>query len=239
MTPILHPNLGQQASLGYYLNFKSNTIETSVEVYFKDSKNFLDYKSGATVLLNHHIETDVIGTRGKAYGVEFLLKKSSGKLNGWLSYSYSRTLLRTSDSTINNGSFYPANYNKPHNLNFISNYSFSHRYSVSLNTVYSTGRPITLPIAIFDLAGSQRILYSERNKYRIPDYFRMDFSMNIEGNHKVKKLTHNSWSFGVYNLTFRKNPYSVYFVQENGIIKGYKFSIIGTAVPYVTYNIKF
>jgi hypothetical protein len=105
--------------------------------------------------------------------------------------------------------------------------------------VYSTGRPITLPIAIYQLGGSQRVYYSDRNQYRIPDYFRTDFSMNIEGNHKIKKLTHNSWTVGVYNLTARKNPYSVYFTEVNGVIKGYQLSIFGTAIPFITYNFRF
>lgn len=239
----IRPQLGDQYSVGYYLNSSSNSIETSVEVYYKELHNYLDYKSGASLVLNHHIETDVINTKGRAYGAEFLVKKSTGKLNGWISYTYSRTMLKMDDpiagQTINGGKYYPANYDKPHNINFIGNYNFTHRYSISLNAVYSTGRPVTLPIAIFNLAGSQRIYYSDRNQYRIPNYFRMDFSMNIEGNHRVKQKTHNSWSFGVYNLTARKNPYSVYFVQEGGIIKGYQLSVIGTAIPYITYNIKF
>ena len=239
----LQPQFGQQLSLGFYRNFRSNTYETSVEVYYKKMQHVLDYKSGATLILNPHIETDVINTKGEAYGAEFLIKKQTGKLNGWISYTYSRTWLKMDDSLagqqINNGEKYPANFDKPHNLNFIFNYNFSHRYSVSMNLVYSTGRPITLPIAVFNLAGSQRIYYSERNQYRVPDYFRMDLSANIEGNHKIKKLTHNSWSIGVYNLTGRKNPYSIYFVEQSGAIKGYKLSVIGTAIPYVTYNFRF
>ncbi|MEJ0106355.1 MAG: hypothetical protein WDO19_29110 [Bacteroidota bacterium] len=229
--------------MGIYKNLKSNTIETSIEVYYKTLKNFLDYKSGANLVLNQHIETDVISTRGYAYGAEFLIRKSAGKLNGWISYTYSRTFLQQDDplagQRINNGDYYPANFDKPHNVNFISNYRFSHRYSISFNTVYSTGRPITLPIAVFNIAGSQRVFYSDRNQYRIPDYFRMDFSVNLEGNHKIKKATHNSWSAGVYNLTARKNPYSIYFTEVNGIIKGYKLSVIGTAIPYITYNFRF
>ena len=241
--PHIKPQLGEQVSLGYYQNFKSNTIETSIEVYYKRLRNFLDYKSGASLVLNHTIETDVINTNGKSYGVEFMIKKQAGKLNGWISYTYSRTLLRMNDSiagqVINNGNYYPANFDKPHNLNVIANYRFTHRYSVSLNTVYTTGRPITLPIAIFYMAGSQRVYYSERNQYRIPDYFRIDLSFQLEGNHKVKQRTHNSWTVGVYNLTARKNPYSIYFTEENGSIKGYKLSVIGTAIPYITYNIRF
>ncbi|MEO5595449.1 MAG: carboxypeptidase-like regulatory domain-containing protein [Chitinophagaceae bacterium] len=241
--PHIKPQQGNQVSLGLYKNFKSNTIETSIEIYYKQTKNFLDYKSGAQLLLNSHIETDVLSTRGKAYGVELLIKKNSGKINGWLSYSFSRTFLQVNDplagQTINKGNYYPASFDKPHNVNFIGNYRFSHRYSISMNVIYSTGRPITLPIGIFNLGGSNSLLYSDRNQYRVPDYFRTDLSVNIDGNHKVKQRFHNSWSFGVYNLTARQNAYSVYFVQENGKIKGYQLSIFGTAIPFVTYNIKF
>jgi hypothetical protein len=194
-------------------------------------------------VLNHHIETDVFTTKGKAYGVEFLLKKTAGRLNGWLSYTWSRTLLRQDDplagEVINKGRYYPAPFDKPHNASFIGNYRFSHRYSLSVNVVYSTGRPITLPLAIFNLGGSPGLYYSERNQYRIPDYFRSDISVNIEGGHKLKKLSHNFWSAGVYNVTARQNAYSVYFTEEGGTIKGYKLSIFGTAIPFVSYTIKF
>ena len=239
----IRPQQGQQLSIGFYRNFKSNTIETSIEFYYKQMKYFLDYKSGASLVLNPHIETDVMTTKGKAYGAELLVKKTAGKLNGWISYTYSRTFLKMDDSLagqqINNGEYYPANFDKPHNVNLILNYNFSHRYSMSFNAVYNTGRPITLPIAIFNFAGSQRIYYSERNQYRVPDYFRADLAFNIEGNHKIKKLTHNSWSLGVYNLTGRKNPYSIYFIEENGAVKGYKLSVIGTVIPYITFNFRF
>jgi hypothetical protein len=239
----IKPQEGTQISAGFYKNFKSNTIETSIEVYYRQLKNYLDYKSGASLILNHNIETDIISSRGKAYGAEFLLKKSSGKLNGWISYSYSRILLQSDDpiagEVINEGKYYPANYDKPHNANLIGNYRFSHRYSISFGLNYSTGRPVTLPLAVFNYAGGQRVFYADRNSYRVPDYFRADLSFMIEGNHKIKQLTHNSWSFGVYNLTARKNAYSVYFVQENGSIKGYQLSIFGTIIPFVTYNFRF
>ncbi len=241
--PNIQPQTGDQVSLGFYHNFKSNLIETSVEVYYKHIHNYLDYKSGATLIMNPHIETDVFTTRGKAYGAELMIKKQAGKLNGWLSYTYSRTLLQEDDplagETINGGNYYPANFDKPHNVNFIGNYKFTHRFSVSLNVTYSTGRPITLPIAVYDLAGSQRVFYSDRNQFRVPDYFRTDLAVNIEGNHKIKKFKHSSWTVGVYNLTGRKNPYSIYFVEENGYVKGYKLSIFGSPIPSITYNFKF
>lgn len=241
--PNIKPQTGDQVSFGVYKNFKSNTIETSAEVYYKNIKNYLDYKSGAQLVLNHHIETDVMSTKGKAYGVELLVKKQNGKLNGWISYTWSRILLRMEDSTkgeiINGGKYYPANYDKPHDVTMAGNYRFSHRFSVSMNITYSTGRPITLPIGRFYYAGSWRALYADRNAYRIPDYFRTDLSMNIEGNHKVHQKTHNSWTIGVYNLTGRKNPYSVYYVSENGAINGYKLSVFGNAIPFVNFNIRF
>lgn len=108
-----------------------------------------------------------------------------------------------------------------------------------MNITYSTGRPITLPIARFYYGNSQRVIYSDRNAHRIPDYFRTDFSLNIEGNHRVKQRTHNSWTLGVYNLTGRNNPYSVYFDAENGRINGYQLSIFGSMLPFINYNIRF
>jgi len=241
--PHIKPQQGDQFSVGYYRNFKANALEASLEVYYKRIRNYLDYKSGANLVLNAHIETDVLTTMGKAYGAEFLLKKQSGRLNGWVSYTFSRTFLKQDDplagQQINNGSWYPASFDKPHNVNLVGNFRFTHRYSISTNFVYNTGRPITLPLAVFNLGGSPGLYYSQRNQYRIPDYFRWDFSFTIDGNHRVKQSTHNFWTFGVYNLTGRKNPYSVYFQQENGRIKGYQVSIFGTPIPFVTYSIKF
>jgi hypothetical protein len=241
--PNIKPEKGYQVSLGFYKNFKENTIETSVEVYYKRMKNYPDYKNGAVLIMNPHIETDLINTSGLDYGIEMMIKKTFGKLNGWFSYTYSRALLQTDDplveEPVNEGKYYPSSFDKPNSLNLIGNYRLSHRFSISLNVVYSTGRPITLPVALYDYGNSGRVLYSDRNQYRIPDYFRTDFSMNIEGNANIEHPTHNSWTLGIYNLLGRKNPYSVYFVSEGGSVNGYKLSIFGSAIPFVTYNIRF
>ena len=241
--PNIKPQTGNQISLGLYKNFNSNTIETSIEGYYKYLNNYLDYRSGATLVLNPHIETDVVETKGKAYGIEFLIKKNTGQLNGWISYTYSRTFLKQNDPgggiPINGGSYYPANYDKPHALNLIGNYRFTHRYSFSVNTVYSTGRPITYPIGEYYYDGAERVLYSDRNQYRIPDYFRMDISVNLDGNHKVHQRFHNSWTFGIYNVTGHNNAYSTYFVEQGGNIQGYKLSIFANPIPFVNYNIRF
>jgi len=239
----IRPQVGDQASVGYYRNFKSNTIEASVEGYYKALRDFVDYKSGATLILNHHIETDIVNAEGKAYGVEVMVKKLTGKVNGWVSYTYSRSLVRVNEGTtaemINGGRYYPSNFDKPHDFTLIGNYRVNRRFSTSLNFTYSTGRPITLPLAKYYVANSVRVFYSDRNAYRVPDYYRADFALNIEGNHKVKKLAHSSWTVGVYNLTGRKNPYSIYFKTVDGQIKGYKLSIFGRPIPTVTYNFKF
>jgi len=241
--PNIKPTTGDQLSLGLYRNFKANTIETSIEVYYKHMTSFLDYKSGAVLVMNPQIETALLEDKGKAYGVELMVKKLTGKLNGWISYTYSRTLLQQNNPAegqlVNNGSWFPADFDKPNDATVVGNYRFTHRFSVSLNANYSTGRPITLPIGVYDYAGSLRALYSSRNAYRIPDYFRTDMAMNIDGNHKVHQKTHNSWTIGVYNLTGRHNPYSVYYVSQNGVINGYKLSIFGSAIPYVNFNIRF
>lgn len=239
----IKPQRGLQVAAGVYKNFLDNTIETSIEGYYKTMKDYLDYRSGAQLIMNHHIETDVINTIGRAYGVELMVKKTQGKLNGWISYAFSKTQLRQDDARvedpINKGNWYNADYDKPHEFKLAGNYKFTQRYSVSLNCDYSTGRPITVPTSKYQYAGGEYVYYSERNQYRIPDFFRLDFSFNIEPSHHLTLLTHSMISIGVYNLTGRKNAYSVYYVAEEGRLKGYKMAIFGSPIPYLSYNIKF
>ena len=239
----IDPQVGDQYSLGFYKNFINNTIEGSVEGYYKTINDLLDFKSGAQLILNEQIETDVISGFGKSYGLEFLLKKKTGKLNGWLSYTYSRALIKVdseyASESINNGEYYPASYDKPHALNMLANWKFSRRFSISTSMAYSTGRPITYPVASYQYGGAERLHYSKRNQFRIPDYFRLDLSINIEGNHKVRKLNHSSWTFAIYNLTGRDNAYSIYFVSKEGDVKGYQLSIFAEAIPTITYNFRF
>ncbi|MGG7662531.1 TonB-dependent receptor domain-containing protein [Dyadobacter sp. BHUBP1] len=241
--PYIKPQIGDQLSIGLYRNFRGNKIEVSLEGYYKNIRNFLDYKGGDSLFMNHNIEAAVINTKAKAYGVEFMIKKMTGKLNGWVGYTYARTLLRAVDrdspDAPNNGNFYPSNYDKPHDFTLISNYRFSHRFSLSFNFTYSTGRPYTPPIGKYIIDGSQRVYYADRNQFRIPDYYRMDLAMNIEGNHRIKKLAHSSWTLAVYNVLGRKNPTSVYFQTVAGRVNGYQLSIFGQPIPTVTYNFRF
>lgn len=239
----IRPLVGDQLSLGYYRNAADTRWEFSLETYYKWIANAVDFKSGTTLLLNQAIEADLIRARGRAYGVEVMLKRNAGKLNGWMSYTFSRTLLRTLGTSpsevINRGNYYPGNFDKPHAVNLISNYRFNHRISMTFNGTYSTGRPVTIPIAQYNLNGSPRFFYSERNQFRIPDYLRFDLGFNIEGNHKVNKPAHSSWTLSVYNIMGRRNAYSVFFQSEGGNVKGYRLAVFGTAIPTITYNFKF
>lgn len=239
----IKPQQANQFSFGLFKNLNGNEYELSLESYYKTSKNILDYKVGANLLLNQNIESDILQGKGKAYGVEFLLKKNKGRLNGWLGYSYSRSFIQLDsqfrEERVNNGNYFPANFDKPHDLNIIANYKITKRYSFSANFAYQTGRPVTYPIGSFMLNGEERVLYSDRNKFRIPDYFRLDIGFNVEGNHKIKKPGHGFWNISVYNVLGRNNPYSVFFVTDAGEIKAYKSSIFAFPIPTITYNISF
>ena len=238
----IRPQTGVQYVVGLFRNFANNTVESSVEVYYKTMNNYLDYRGGAELLMNHHIETEVAGVKGRAYGAELMFKKNVGKLNGWVSYTYSRTMLQRHkelSSIANTSDWYPSDFDKPHEVKLIGNYKLTHRFSLSLNCDYSTGRPITLPTSKYRYEGGHYIYFTERNKYRIPDFFRMDVSFNIEPGHHLVKLTHSYFTIGVYNITGRKNAYSVYYIREGGDIKGYKLSVFGVPIPYASFNIKF
>tara|TARA_R110000850_G_scaffold203228_1_gene329474 strand:+ start:86109 stop:88850 length:2742 start_codon:yes stop_codon:yes gene_type:complete len=239
----IKPQRGQQYSLGVFKNIKNNLYELSIEGYYKKLNNILDYKVGGQLLLNEFVETEVLQGPGKSYGVEFLVKKNEGKLNGWLGYTYSRTLFKLasefSEEQVNNGNYFPSNYDKPHDFSLVLNYKLTKRYSFSGNFVYQTGRPVTFPVGAFQEGGSQYVLYSDRNQFRIPDFYRLDIGFNMEGNHKIKKFAHSFWNISIYNVLGRNNPFSVFFVTEDGDIKAYQSSIFSVPVPTITYNFKF
>ena len=242
----IKPQTGMQYALGFYKNLMEDQLEASVEGYYKTMDNYLDYRSGAQLLMNEHLETEVLPTEGRAYGVEFMLKRPKGKFNGWLSYTYSRTELRQSDARIslpaNKGEWYPAEYDKPHDIKLVGNYQFTQRYSASLNVDYSTGRPQTMPVSQYysNTIGATSFVFSERNGVRIPDYFRMDLSFNIKPTHRLNAKTYTFFTIGVYNLTGRKNVYSIYFKNEGKEgMKGYRMSIFGAPIPYASFNMKF
>lgn len=241
----IKPQKGWQLAAGLYGQTENKQYEASIEGYYKRMTDYLNYRNSAVLLMNHHLETDVIPTNGYAAGVELQLKKPHGKLNGWISYCFSRTFIRQDDKRValpvNDGEWFPTEYDRPHEIKAVANYKFTERYSFSANFDYSTGRPTTVPAGkYFDLStNSYQPYYTKRNGYRLPDYMRCDVAFNIEPTHKLTALLHTSFSIGVYNIFARKNAYSIYYVVEDGDIKGYKLSVFGSAIPYASINIRF
>ena len=241
----IKPQNGWQVAAGIYHETAGKKYEFSAEVYYKHISDYLNYRSSAVLLMNHHLETDVISTKGQAYGVELQAKKPIGRLNGWVSYTFARSMLRQDDKRVavplNDGDWYPSEYDRPHEVKAVLNFKFTERYSLSSNFNYATGRPTTLPAGKYYDSYNQKYMpyYTGRNTYRIPDYMRLDLAFNIEPTHKLTSFLHTSFSIGVYNALARKNAYNVYYVTEGEDIKGYKLSVFGTAIPYVSLNIRF
>jgi outer membrane cobalamin receptor len=237
------PQHGDQVAAGFYLDILDNDYELSADGYYKWLHNLIDYKGGASLTMNDMIEQDLIPAEGRAYGVEIMLKKNRGKLKTTLNYTWSNIRLRstgTFDSEIiNSGAYYPANYDRPHDLNLQFSYLYSRRINWSMNFVYSTGRPVTYPVAWYLHDGVTVIHYSDRNQYRLPDYFRWDFSMNLYSNLKASRIFRPSWNLSLYNVTGRENIYSVFFRIENGKIQGYSLSVFGRTIPTISYRIDF
>jgi hypothetical protein len=238
------PQIADQLSLGYYRNLKDDTYETFAEVFYKAVQNTLDFKDGANLILNRHLETALLKGRGRSYGVEFSISKIKGRLLGTLNYTYSRSF-RTTNGTfdsekINKGKEYASNYDQPHVATINWRYNVSRRYFFSGMFTYHTGRPMSLPVSAYTVDGVPIPDFSERNRYRIPDYHRLDLAFIMEGNHKRKKIWDGTWTISVYNVYARKNAYSVFFKDDgDGRLKPYKLSVIGTAIPSLSYSFKF
>jgi len=214
----------------------------AISIHWKDLDNIIDYKGGADLLMNEHIETVILNGTGKAYGIEFMVKKNSGSVTGWLAYSYARIFHKVDgeydDEKINDGNYFPAVYDRPNDLKLVINVKLSRRFNITSNFVYTTGRPITYPVGYFQYGGVDRFFYSDRNEFRVPDYIRLDLAATYNGNLLAKKWNHSSLTFAVYNVLGRRNPYSIYFRQEEGEVNGYKMSIFGNPIFTITYNFK-
>ena len=238
-SPNAKPQLSDQWALGYFRNFFENKLETSVEVYYKNMRNVVDFKEFANMLLNEQLEGELrIGT-AQSYGVELLAQFGNSKVNGWVSYTYSRAF-RTIDD-INNGNPYPAPYDKPHDISVVFNYEVSPKLTLSANWVYATGIPATFPAGRYEILGTIIPLYTERNAYRYPDYHRLDLALSYRPRAKSNRKWQGEWNLSVYNAYNRKNAWTINFVQDSNnpsityAEKTYLFSI----VPAITYNFKF
>jgi hypothetical protein len=239
----LKPEIGDQYAIGFYQLLFSSKFETSVELYYKEIKNMIDFKGGSTLTMVQNLEQYMVNGKGKAYGLEVSLKKTEGKVRYSIGYTYSRTFIKSlgkfREENINSGNWYPANYDKPNDLIVTFQYLYSRRLSFSADYTYSTGRPITYPIATYNIDGIKLITYSDRNKYRIPDYSRLDVSCKLSGNLRSNKIAHPNLIFSVYNLFGRENAYSIYFKKVGEVVKGYKLSVFARAIPSVTFNFDF
>jgi len=238
----IRPQYLDQLSAGYYQSFPGSGMSTSVELYRKWGHHIVEYRDGANFTTSPHVESVTLQGKQKAYGVETMIRKNTGAINGWVSYTWSRSFMQVgvpgSTEQINGGKSYPSNFDRPHNVSMVVNYRRGRRMSLSANLVYMTGRPSTYPVSVYYEHEIPYIHYSDRNKYRFPDYFRIDLSMNIEGSLRKHKLFHSYWMVGVYNVTGRDNAYSVYFQNESGIIKGYKLSIFAQPIVTLSWNVK-
>jgi len=239
----LKPQIGDQYAIGFYKMLFKGSYEVSAELYYKEIRNMVDFKGGANLIMNENIEKDLVNVKGKAYGLELIFKKMEGKIRYSIGYTYARTFLKSlgtySEEIINSGNWFPANFDKPNDLVVTFNYLLSRRFSISSNYTWSTGRPITFPVTTYNISDKLLVHYSDRNKYRIPDYSRLDLSFKVSGNLKSRKIANPHWTFSVYNLLGRQNVYSIYFESEKDILKGYKLSVFGKAIPSVTFSFDF
>ncbi|MHA7131752.1 TonB-dependent receptor [Algoriphagus namhaensis] len=239
----IEPQIVDQYSLGFYKNLKGNIFETSVEVYYKDIQNVVEYKDGANLILQNHLETELVPAQGQAYGVELYVKKNLGRLTGWISYTYSRSLRRVitpyEEEIINDGEWFASNFDKPHVLTLIGNYKVSTNTLVSATFGYSTGRPVTFPEAKFDFSGNSLAYFDKRNEQRIPDFHRLDLSVNFKLKGKGR-FYDGDWTFAILNVYGRKNPFSLFFVDEAGQPpQALRLAILGVPLPSISYALKF
>ncbi len=238
----LKPSRANQLSLGVFRTIPKGKWEFSTELFYKIANNYTEFKDGANFLSTPLVETTVLQGDLTSYGVEVLLKKSWPKMNIWFAYTFSRSLVKVDGQNewekINDGLQFPSNFDIPNVVNAIFMYHFTKRVMFSTTITYQTGKPATFPTSFYYIDGIPHIDYSDRNEFRIPNYFRADISLTIEGNLKKEKFLHSKLNFSIYNLTGRKNPYSVYFEQNFGRINGYQYSVIGVPVFMVTWIFK-
>ncbi|MEX2595006.1 MAG: TonB-dependent receptor [Anditalea sp.] len=231
------PQFVDQYAAGYYRNFNGNALEGSIEVYYKDMQNQVDYKTGAELIYNENVESQLLFGKGWSYGAEFYLKKSRGKLTGWLSYTWSRTQRKFLG--VDQGQVYPANQDRTHDLSLVGVYQLNNKWSFSASFVYYTGNAVTYPVGKYAVEGRVINLYDKRNKSRYPDYHRLDLGATLQL--KEKANFESSLNFSVYNAYARKNAYSIDFREvaddptQTEVVKLTLFSVL----PAVTYNFKF
>ncbi len=237
----VEPQRADQIAVGYFRNFKDNMFETSVEAYYKNMDNEIDFKDHAQLLLNEQLEGELRIGEGYAYGLEFMVRKQEGKLQGMLSYTLSRTERKIPE--INNGKTYPNRYDRTHDISLFATYDLNDKWSFGSNWVYSTGAAVTMPTGRFEYGNMITPVYSDRNAARLPAYHRLDLSATLRPKSKKNpnRRFNHEWVFSIYNTYYRKNAFSINFVQDElnpTVTKAEKLYLFGI-IPSITRNFKF
>ncbi|MEN5432396.1 TonB-dependent receptor [Sphingobacterium faecium] len=235
----IKPQLANQVSLGYFQNFENAKYEASVEAYYKDLQNQIDFKNGADLQANEMLDGELLFGKGRAYGVEWFVKKNKGKLTGWLSYTLSKS--ERQFDQINNGAWFNARQDKTHNVALVAMYKLTDKWTLGSTFVYYTGDAVTFPSGKYQVDGKTLFYYTDRNSYRMPNYHRLDVSATYDPGVKLNKRYSSSWSFGLYNAYNRKNAYLIDFRENEdnaNITEAYRIALFGI-IPSVTWNFKF
>ncbi len=235
-SPNIKPQEADIFSAGYFHNFNDNMYELSCELYYKDYKNVIDFADHAELLLNELLEGEIRTGKGRAYGMELMVKKNTGKLNGFANYTLSRS--ERTIAGINNGNTYLAPFDKTHCVNIALNYILNKKHAFSAAWIYASGNPTTYPVGRMEINGEFFPIYSGRNEYRRPDYHRLDVSYTFTPKPETKKRWRGEWNFSLFNAYNQHNPWTIsYDSDENGPYAEmvYLFGLL----PSVTYNFKF
>jgi len=238
-SPVVKPQRSDQFSLGWFRHMANNSVDLSIETFYKDMQNTIDFKDYADLMLNEDLESELRFGRAYAYGLEFMTRYNRGKWTGWLSYTWSRSRRKVNE--INNNEWYYSPYDLTHDVSIVASYRLSPRLLLSGNWVFTTGAPVTFPVGRFESGNDLIPIYSERNAERMPDYHRLDVGITWKGKENPQKKWQGEWVFSAYNAYARKNAWSIYFEQDENnphrtkAMKSYLFSII----PAITYNFRF
>ncbi|MDP4265707.1 MAG: TonB-dependent receptor, partial [Bacteroidota bacterium] len=237
-TNIIKPEISDQVSLGYYQDLFKGGVELSVETYYKSMQNQIDYRDGADIFANSDaIESQLLFGKGRAYGIEWLLKKKAGKLTGWLAYTLSKTEKKIIG--INNDKWYNARQDRTHEISIVASYQLNRKWTISANWVFYTGDAVTFPAGKYRVNGQTIFYYTERNGYRMPDYHRLDLGATWEL--KKKKRFSSELSFSVYNVYGRENAYTINFrdnKDDPSKTEAVQYALF-RYVPSISYNFKF
>ena len=241
--PQIKPAATKQLTAGIFRNFSNDEIEASVEGFYKISDNLVDYKNGATLLMNPYLNADLLPAKGKDYGTELTLRKTRGIFTGQLSYTWSHSLIADitpfREEQVNGGEFYPSNSDRPSNLSLTGGIRLGLGWDFGWTFVYISGRPATYPDGTYLINNSIVTDYSVRNQDRLPDYHRLDISFSHDSRRYANQKRYCIINFSIYNLYARKNPYSIYFQRSGTRLDAYELSVLGTIIPSMTLSYYF